>query len=82
MTGNKIALTLRQRRVARFVIEGFTNAQIAKALEISEDTVKNRVREMFNATGMSNRIELCNFIFSRAELHDAIRAARVWEGPG
>jgi DNA-binding CsgD family transcriptional regulator len=53
-------LTRRQHEVARLAAHGFTNSEIAADLGISPNTVKNRLKEVFERLGISGRIELVN----------------------
>ena len=50
-------LTLRQRRVLELLSQGMSNKQIARALEISEITVKAHVSSIFRKLGVSNRVQ-------------------------
>lgn len=50
-------LTPKQRTVARLLVEGLTNGQIAAAMNLSENTVKTHLRLIFEALGARNRIE-------------------------
>ena len=51
-------LTVRQHEVIALVAEGLHNKQIARALDISERTVKAHLSAIFKRTGTSNRTEL------------------------
>jgi len=51
-------LTLRQQKITRFVAQGLKNDEIAERMGTSELTIKNRLRDVFDETGMSNRTEL------------------------
>jgi DNA-binding NarL/FixJ family response regulator len=50
-------LTLRQRRVLELLSTGLSNKQIARALDISEITVKAHVSAIFRKLGVSNRVQ-------------------------
>jgi two-component system nitrate/nitrite response regulator NarL len=54
-------LTLREREVLTLVLEGETNKGIAERLSIGHDTVKHHMTNVFNKTGVSNRLELALF---------------------
>ena len=41
----------RRHRVLELIAEGYTNDQIARALDISEETVKTHVRKLLGALG-------------------------------
>ena len=55
-------LTARQKVVALNVSRGLTNRQIARELSISEQTVKNHLREIYGKSGTGNRVELAVWI--------------------
>ncbi len=50
-------LTHRQQEVLRLVVEGLSNAKIAKRLFLSESTVKQHLRHAYKALGVRNRTE-------------------------
>lgn len=50
-------LTRREREVLELVAEGATNGRIARALTISEGTVKGHVKHIFRKLGTTNRAE-------------------------
>ena len=50
-------LTLRQRRVLELMSQGMSNKQIARALAISEITVKAHVSSIFRKLGVTNRVQ-------------------------
>ena len=50
-------LTLRQRRVLELLTTGLSNKGIARALEISEVTVKAHVTAIFRKLGVTNRVQ-------------------------
>lgn len=58
---HQLALTSRQLDVLRAVAGSQTNRQIAAALGISEDTVKQHLTTVFDKCGVSNRVELALF---------------------
>lgn len=51
-------LTPRQLEVLRGLLDGLSNAAIAKHLQISEETVKLHVRAILRAHGAANRVQL------------------------
>ena len=57
----QIHLTSRERDVVGGIASGFTNREIAERLSISEQTVKHHLRNIFDKTGVSNRLELALF---------------------
>ena len=52
------SLTARERQIVAAVAEGTSNREIATALGLSEQTVKNHLSNIFDKTGVSNRLEL------------------------
>lgn len=62
-------LTLRQRRVLELLSTGLSNKRIARALDISEITVKAHVTAIFRKLGVTNRVQA------------GIEARRVLENP-
>lgn len=50
-------LTQRQRRVLELLSQGMSNKQIARALDISEITVKAHVSSIFRKLGVTNRVQ-------------------------
>lgn len=56
----KDALTPRQLEIAQLATIGRSNAAIARALGISINTVKARLKEVFERLRVDNRTELAN----------------------
>jgi len=57
----QFGLTSRERDVVSAITVGFTNREIAEKFSISEQTVKHHLRNIFDKTGVSNRLELALF---------------------
>lgn len=51
-------LTERQREVAMLVASGLSNRDVATSLDLSEGTVKNHIKDIFRALGVTNRTQL------------------------
>jgi two-component system, NarL family, nitrate/nitrite response regulator NarL len=51
-------VTVREAAVVRLAIEGLSNREIAKQLNLTEHTVKNYLFRVFDKLGVSNRVEL------------------------
>ena len=51
-------LTPREREIVAAVVAGYANKEIAQKFALSEDTVKHHLTNIFNKTGVSNRLEL------------------------
>ena len=50
-------LTRRQREVLRLIADGESTSQIAEALHISDETVRNHVRHILRRLGVHSRVE-------------------------
>jgi len=64
-----IELTSRQLDVTYYLLEGFTNKQIAKQLFLSEGTVKNYVSSVYNRIGIHYREKLIHYLRNLVEYH-------------
>jgi DNA-binding NarL/FixJ family response regulator len=58
-------LSARQREILGYVVEGLSNAEIARRLFLSESTIKQHLRAAYKLLEVSNRTEAAN-IFRRA----------------
>jgi len=58
-------LTAREIEVLRLVAEGRTNREIAKALILSDHTVRRHLQNIFNKIGVSSRAAATAFAFQR-----------------
>jgi two-component system, NarL family, nitrate/nitrite response regulator NarL len=56
-TRSVAALTARESEVANLLSKGASNKDIAKALHISERTVKNHLRSIFSKIGVNSRVQ-------------------------
>jgi DNA-binding NarL/FixJ family response regulator len=54
-------LTASELRIIAAVVDGATNRDVAAQLGLSEQTVKNHLRRVFDKLGVSNRLELALF---------------------
>ena len=53
-----MALSPREEEIVRYIGQGLRNAEIAKTLAISEETVKTHLTKIFRKIGVRDRIEL------------------------
>ena len=56
------ALTSLQNRVAELVAEGRSNGEVAETLDISKNTVKYHLKNIYPIVGVTNRVELASFL--------------------
>ena len=55
---SKYNITPREKELIRLLVEGYSNKKIGNALFISPATVRNHLHNIFEKTGVSNRVEL------------------------
>jgi DNA-binding NarL/FixJ family response regulator len=65
-SGDLAALSVRQREILGYVVEGLSNAEIGKRLYLSESTIKQHLRAAYKLLGVSNRTEAAN-LFRRGD---------------
>jgi len=58
-------LTAREEQIVQLVVEGLTNREISQRLGLSEHTVKNYLFHIYEKLGISSRVELTLYAFSR-----------------
>lgn len=51
-------ITVREKEICSLMVEGLTNKQIADRLYISEGTVKNYISNIYDKTGIHDRVKL------------------------
>jgi two-component system, NarL family, nitrate/nitrite response regulator NarL len=62
-------LTGRERMIISYLIQGWRNREIGRQLSITEQTVKNHLRSIYDKVGVSDRLELVLYaIHQRLEL--------------
>ena len=59
-------LSARKREILRLLIEGLSNAEIARRLWLSESAVKQNLRAIYKVLGVRNRIEVRRLPWLRA----------------
>jgi two-component system nitrate/nitrite response regulator NarL len=69
------SLTDREREVLNHVARGESNKVIAKALDISHNTVKLHVRHIMDKLNLRSRIEAAVFAFEYGSSPEGVRAA-------
>jgi DNA-binding NarL/FixJ family response regulator len=62
----RYGLTARELEIFSAVVAGYSNREIAAQLKISQDTVKHHLRNIFDKTGVSNRLQLALFAVNRS----------------
>ena len=55
-------LTPKEREVAEFICMGYTNADIAKLMFITEYTVKDHTKKIYPKMGVHSRLELAALV--------------------
>ena len=62
-------LTSREKTIISYLMQGWRNREIARHLSITEQTVKNHLRTVYDKLGVSDRLELVLYaIHQRLEL--------------
>src|SRR5215203_4380780 len=56
-SGDLAALSIRQREILGYVVEGLSNAEIGRRLYLSESTIKQHLRAGYKVLGVRNRTE-------------------------
>lgn len=69
------AMTPRESQILDLLVTGCVNREIGKELGMTEGTVKNHLRMIFDKAGMNNRLELCIWWHSRT--HNCIPIERT-----
>src|SRR5918997_245724 len=59
-SGDLDTLSVRQREILGYVVEGLSNAEIGRRLYLSESTIKQHLRAAYKLLGVSNRTEAAN----------------------
>ena len=59
----KFGLTPREAEIVAEIVKGMTNRELADKLNISEDTIKRHLSNIFDKVGASHRLELVLFAF-------------------
>jgi DNA-binding NarL/FixJ family response regulator len=67
--GKMDVLTKREKEILTQVMKGLTNREIAGVLFISENTVKNHLRNIMEKLHMNNRVQAATFALQEGWLH-------------
>ena len=57
---NSVNLTKREREILSYLLDGKTNKEVSLILDISLNTVNNHVANIYDKSGVKNRVELVN----------------------
>jgi len=79
MVGTRVKDRLNDKeiRIMAAVVRGFKNRDIATQLFTSEQVVKNALRNIFDKTGVSDRLELALFVLHHRVLAQATAAVQL-----
>jgi len=69
----QFSLTRRETDVLRRTLSGLKNAEVAEDLNISEQTVKDYLSEVYYKSGVKNKFELVSLILNFPEEGDALK---------
>lgn len=75
VSGAKVDLTQRERQVIREVAAGKSNFAIARALGVTENTIKGHLVNIFEKLGLSNRVQVASYAFENGLAGPASEAA-------
>lgn len=59
----RLSLTGREQEIARLLLKGLSNSEMARVLELSEKTVKQYVSQIFQKSAVASRAEFFSYIF-------------------
>jgi DNA-binding NarL/FixJ family response regulator len=82
MAANATPLTDRELQVVQCAATGKTNRQIAQALHLSENTVKNYLFHVFEKLGVSSRVELLFYLTLRGHTFGGQPDEEIGRGRG
>jgi DNA-binding NarL/FixJ family response regulator len=74
-----VVLTPREEQTVHLVTEGLNNREIARELNLKENTVKKSLLRIYDKLGVSNRVELVLYALShcRARTSDPVQQVRT-----
>lgn len=62
----RLRLTPREEAIGKAILAAKTNRAIADELGITEQSVKNRLSQLFKKAGVKNRLELMRVLLARS----------------
>jgi DNA-binding NarL/FixJ family response regulator len=63
----QVVLTPREEQTVNLVTEGLNNREIARELNLKENTVKKSLLRVYDKLGVSNRVELVLYALSHCQ---------------
>jgi DNA-binding NarL/FixJ family response regulator len=77
--GGDTRLSSAELRIIQRVTHGYKNREIALQLNLTEQSVKNALRSVFDKLGVSDRLELALYVLSHKQLSKAVaHSPRPW----
>ena len=70
-----MVLTPREEQTVNLVTEGLTNREIARELNLKENTVKKSLLRVYDKVGVSNRVELVLYALSHSQARTECKCA-------
>src|SRR5215468_3412981 len=76
---SQVVLTPREEQTVRLVTEGLNNREVARELNVKENTVKKSLLRIYDKLGVSNRVELVLYALShwQARTPESVEAEQV-----
>ena len=71
----QVVLTPREEQTVNLVTEGLTNREIARELNLKENTVKKSLLRVYDKVGVSNRVELVLYALSHSQARTECKCA-------
>ncbi|CAM2884339.1 response regulator transcription factor [Paenibacillus sediminis] len=69
---DKHPLTVREREILNWVAQGLTNREIAEQLTISEQTVKNHLKNILHKLHLENRVQLTRYAMEQGWIRSTV----------
>jgi two-component system, NarL family, response regulator DegU len=71
----QVVLTPREEQTVNLVTKGLNNREIARELNLKENTVKKSLLRVYDKVGVSNRVELVLYALSHSQAHTKRKCA-------